>query len=185
VIDFDQVSGKHKFIFDNHTVYDLICSPREQRLNHPGHFDEMFYHGDPDIIIKQSHLLLPLLKNPTESLFVDMDQIPETHYIRRPGGVGYAISNPEPSRVRTRHNNRYWALKKDIMHSIIYPGVEPPAYDQGKNIQKVFNPRDEWLRKLDPVAAKKWYTGYVYYSNRMGVLEKHKMRDFNNCYFIE
>ena len=185
VIHYDTQNNKHKFIFNNQTVNDMICPPRQQRENHSGQFDEMFYHGDTDIVVKQSHLLLKYLNNPDTKNFVDLASIEPCITITC-GGVNVTIKNPIVSDIRTYFQGQHLCLKSSILNEVIYPGTVPPIYDQGKNLNKVYNPRDEWLRKADPKSSKKWYTGYVQRANKLGIFERYdRNKTHQNQYFIE
>jgi hypothetical protein len=174
-IQYDMVSKKHKFVIFLNGTYDFACSPKTQRQNHPGYYDEMFYWDDANIMIKQGHLCLKYLKNTQlfKDLFVETDALGKFKLvIKQSENVSYEVENPLRSAVYTTKDNKLVFLKLPFVHSLIYPGVESPKYNQGKQKSKIYNPVDEWLRINLTEQSKKWYDGYNYHAKLGGLLGK-------------
>ena len=151
----------HEFVFEEQS-YDMIGNVTYQRENHPGYHDEMFYHSAdcPELIAKQAHLCLWHLKNPglNPGYLTEKNSVPAT--IRSQFG-DFNILNPDISQVETFYNGKIWTLTKSALHSIIYPGQGKIIYDQGKNANRLYHPRDEWLRKAAIDDSTKWYQGFL------------------------
>ena len=174
-IQFDVLKRKHKFVLYLNGTYDFACSPKNQKLNHPGYFDEMFYWDDATVMIKQSHMCLKYLKN-TESfgdLFIDTDTLSRfKHSVKQSEDVSYEIDNPLRSVVFTFKEGKMLSLKLPFVHELIYPGIQLPKFNQGKQKSKIYNPTDEWLRSSVSDQAQKWYDGYQHHARLGGLLNK-------------
>jgi hypothetical protein len=188
IIEFDKTKNKHKFCFKNRTVPDMICPPQQQEENHPAYFDEMFYFGYPNISIKQGHVLLRYLKNYTmyPDKFFDATKVSSRVAIKLSKHVApMYITNPLISHVSTFCQDAHIMMKRSFMHDIIYPGIEPPIYDHGKNSNKIFNPRDQWLVNAESAQTRKWYTGLLKTASKLN----HRIYNNKNLdsteYFIE
>jgi hypothetical protein len=166
-IQFDQQKEKHKFVLYLNGTYDFACSPKLQKQNNPGYFDEMFYWDDANIMIKQSHMCLHYLKNVElfKDIFVDLEQIKNFNtLVKQSEKCSYNVSSPLLSYVITKYNNKSVVLKLPFLHNLIYPKIQPPLFNQGKQKSKIYNPIDEWLRDSLPEQSGKWYDGYNHHS---------------------
>jgi hypothetical protein len=189
-IELNANTKKHQFVFKVSPTTDLMCAPHLQRLNHPGYYDEMFYYGDPNIVIKQSQILLRYLKNFNlyKNLFHYVDSLPDTVTFKLPNIPEFKIFNPVKSDVTTVVDGRKVCMDRDKMHNIIYPGIPIPTWDNGKGAQKVWAPRDEWIRAALSSESKKWYQGYVYHNtDTLPIQQKLQSRilEFSNVYTLE
>lgn len=189
-VELAPVTNKYQFVFKVAPLTDLLCPPHLQRLNHPAYYDEMFYYGDPRIVIKQSHILTRYLKNYNlhKQIFHFVDEIPYTVKVNLPGIPEYSIVNPIKSDITTWVQGRQVCMDRDEMHKIIYPGIPIPSWNNGKGTQKVWAPRDEWIRSALSTESKKWYQGYVYHNtNTLPIHQKLRpiIMEFANAYQLE
>lgn len=184
---------RHQLIFVE-SSFDMICNAQQQEENDPGRFDEMFYTS-PDffeISIKQAHLCLERLKNfdKFRSEMMDIDSAPtDVESLYAPG---FMIKHLEFSEVRTRHQGIRFCLKKSCLERMLYPGVDLPIYTHGKNVDRLYHPRDWWLRKALPEQSRDWYRGYVQkiqgYGkewNKLGQSKRYGLARLENRYDLE
>jgi len=167
-IFFDQKTQKHKFKFEEMS-YDMICPPHWQKEDRAGYHDEMFYHSPncPELMIKQAHTLLKYLKDvpKNQPIMLNLNTTPSV--VRStdhgcPHPIPFDSCYPGISGVHTVYNNQKYCIKYDDLNSIIYPTSSPITYCHGKGIDKLYHPRDEWIRRLAPEDCKKWYNGYIH-----------------------
>ena len=168
-ITYDTERKRHKFVFRESSL-DAYVGPKYQEVDTPGYFDELFFSSPrmPEISIKQSHECLKYLRNPElyPDIIKDRSTFPQTINNQTIGlgltrtTVQFDVWHPWHSTVETIKNNRTFCLTKNGLHAIIYPHIEQIAYDQLKGPRSVIYPRDKWLEKSNPAAAKKWFYGY-------------------------
>lgn len=160
-IERDPATGRHQVHFTENG-FDMICNAYQQDQNDPTRIDELFYTTPdmPQIVAKQCHLLLSVLRDPKQFAHVmtdksGLDPVPSRH------APGFKVLNPLHSQIGTIVNNRWLCMKPDVMNSIIYPGTPPILYDQGKNVDRLLHPRDQWLRDKLPEASRRFYLQFL------------------------
>lgn len=147
-INYDLEKNKHYFYFEDH--YAHAPQPRDQELNDPYCQHEQFYDDPlhPEIKVKQSHLVLNVLKQiqHRSDIFIRRDSL-DRHY--RTTGSG------------TYHNGQYYDLDRNAFNSTIYPDWNFLTYHQDKQPGRLIHPAHAWIEQHDPVAARKWIAGYI------------------------
>lgn len=141
------INGKYYFRFVD--LFDSLATGAVQEDNHPGNFDEFFYWtvDTPKIPIKQAHVIKNFLKTST---------------VDSPWLTPADVKDPVSICSITLNGKFYW-LKRDAIHTLIYPQWKSVPY-QNKAMCMFFTPRDEWFFKLpeSDTVKKYWKQGLDY-----------------------
>lgn len=159
-IDYDEISQKHFFFFEDH--YAHAPQPRDQEANDPRCHHEQFY-DDPDhplIKVKQSHLLLKTMKqvHHRSDIFVDKQRSQLDVYM---GLRGFEIKDPRGSPCYTYCNGKEVALDRNAFNCTIYPSWNFLTYHEDKQAGRLVHPAHAWIEKIAPKESRDWYTGYI------------------------
>lgn len=160
-IDLDPVTNKHQVHFNE--GYDMICNAYHQDSNDPARYDELFYTTPdmPEIVSKQCHLLLKVIHNQTTFNDVMLDRDLVGGPVMSKHAPGFKIWSPLHSMIATIRNSKYKEMLPQVVNQIIYPGSQPVIYDQGKNVDRLIHPRDQWIRNKLPEISKQFYTKFL------------------------
>jgi hypothetical protein len=160
-IELNPATGRYQVHFIENG-FDMICNAHQQDENDVTRIDELFYTTPdmPQIVAKQCHLLLSVIKDPQQFSHVmtdksGLDPVDSRH------APGFKVFHPLNSQISTIVNKRWFCMKPDIMNRIIYPGTLPVLYDQGKNVDRLLHPRDQWLRNSLPEASRRFYLQFL------------------------
>ena len=159
-IDYDMISQKHFFFFEDH--YAHAPQPRDQEANDLRCNHEQFYN-DPEhasIKVKQAHLLLRTLKQVAHrrDIFVSKQQVTEGIYT---GPRGFKIKDSRGCLAHTYYNNEHFTLDRNAFNCSIYPSWNFLTYHEDKQAGRLIHPAHAWIGDRAPAAAKDWFTGYI------------------------
>lgn len=152
-ISYDLEKNKHYFCFEDH--YAHAPQPRDQEQNDPTCQHEQFFNDPlhPEIKIKQCHLLLQTLKQiqHRKDIFLLTDGTKESHEQVRL----YACP------ADTYFNNQKYFLNRNAFNCAIYPDWNFLTFHQDKKPSRVIAPQHAWIERIDPVASKNFFLGFV------------------------
>ena len=130
----------NKFVFYFLDMVDPAVPPRQQTLNTPGEFDELFYWSPdaPKIPIKQAHIIMNYLKlATTQTKFMSFER----------SDLAY----------KELHNGKRLWLSVHGIHSLIYPLWNTATFTVGKTPSVIFSKRDDWFLKEQDERVKTFY----------------------------
>jgi hypothetical protein len=145
-IRYDLEKNKHFFVFQDH--YAHAPQPSDQELNDPFCQHEQFFDDPehPEIKVKQAHLILNVLKQVSHRSDIFYNHEEEKRMVR--------LS------AETYYNNQKYGLDRNAFNCTIYPDWNFLTYHQDK-IGRLVHPNHSWMEQCEPVAAKKWFAGYI------------------------
>lgn len=168
-INFDAEKQKHYYWIEDH--YACLPQPAQQWKNDPTENHEHFFTQEdlPELMIKQSHLLLNCIKdwNPDHLLKYRHDK---RHVM---GPNGFMVTNPRGSHAHTCRDGQPFQIDYDVYHKLIYPGHRPGGYTQWKQTGRAVHPAHQWLATEFPQEAKAWYRDYIKTFSKLPVAWKH------------
>jgi hypothetical protein len=126
-----------------HTCFIDVFSETNSRLQSLysiGYFDEWFFWGPTtaDIVCKQSHVLLKILKNLPD----------DSPWLTSQGGA----------HIPQTASGKY--LRNDIYHTVIYPNWDPKKLVSAKPINLLIGERDLWFWKQNITTNKSVYNAH-------------------------
>jgi hypothetical protein len=166
-IDYNSTTGRHQVHF-NESGFDMICNAYHQDTADPTRHDELFYTTPdmPEIVAKQCHLLLNLMRNPVTFSDIMTNKSIADQPIDTPHAPGFKIDNPLSSMIVTYRNQQWWCMKPAVVNQTVYAGTDPVIYNQGKNVDRLIHPRDQWIRDKLPAHSRQFYTEFARFAKR-------------------
>lgn len=159
-IDYDTISNRHFFYFEDH--YAHAPQPRDQEHPDPLVHHEQFY-DDPEhplLKVKQCHLLLRTLKQIRHRTDIFVDGERAKHEILT-GPLGFQIKDPRVIHCFTWHNDKRWGLDKNAFNCSIYPDWNFLTYHEDKQSGRLIHPAHAWIERAAPRESRDWYAGYI------------------------
>ena len=167
ILTWHTLLNKHVVAFGE-SGFDMICTAEQQDANDPTRIDEMFYTTPdmPQIVAKQCHQLLNRMRDLASYPDIMTPRALTEQGIDSPHAPGFKIEHPLASTITTYRDNQWWTMKPAVINQTIYPGTPPVIYSQGKNIERLIHPRDQWLRDKLPDQSRNFYMTWARYAKR-------------------
>lgn len=136
-----RVNHRGQTCYAYHDSNDFLVPVAVQNDNRPDYHDELFYNpvDTPIIACKQAHMIYRACQERPDNMMISQAWYHEHgHSIPRQQWLNSINGN-----VMIDQQKHY--LKREAVHSVIYPHWDTETYTEGKPSSWIRNPRDNWL----------------------------------------